>query len=346
MRRFPFALVLALLARGTISLAQTSDYRELVALYRTDGGDAVQRVTQMDAAAHDAAVADAATAGNSWTWDDLAAAVMLETDAALPHLRRGDTAGTPHLDAAERLLTRGIGAAPAQLPFATRWYRGAAAVLRLDGAFAPAQAIDRRRWDVAMRQPQFGRALEALTSGIASEYAGCVQGDFVAPAVGAGIDTPDLRQFAAAARDFNDALTVDPTLLDAALHLGRIRMLQGNDAEARRLFQRAAASPSRSTAYLAQLFLGGLDERDAKWDEAERAYRDAASLLPAGQAAALSLAALLDRRGLAQDSIDVIRGMLERTALRPLADPWWGYFNGLGRDPDVLLRVLRTEITR
>jgi len=153
-------------------------------------------------------------------------------------------------------------------------------------------------------------------------------------------------EFAAAARDFSDALTVDPTLLDAAVHLGRIRMLEGQDPEARRLFERATSAPSRSTAYLARLFLGALDERDAKWDEAERRYRDAASLLPAGQSAALSLAALLDRRGLAQESTATISDMLDRTALRPLADPWWGYFNGLGRDPDVLLRVLRTEVSR
>lgn len=346
MRLFPFALVLVIVVTGTVSVSQTPNYRDLVTLYRTSSADAVERVAQMDAPSREAAVAEAARPDSDWTWDDLAAAAMLETDAALLHLRRGDTAGVPHLEAAERLLTRGLTSAPAQIAFATRWYRGMAGVLRLEGALAPAQAIDRRRWELAMRQPQFGRTLDALTNGIASEYAGCVQGDFLAFAVGATLDTPEPRQFAAAARDFTDALTVDPTVLDAALHLGRIRMLEGQDAEARRLFERAASSPSRSTAYLARLFLGGLDERDAKWDEAERRYRDAASLLPAAQAAALSLSALLDRRGLAQESTAMISGMLDRTGLRPLADPWWGYFNGLGRDPDVLLRVLRTEVSQ
>jgi hypothetical protein len=94
------------------------------------------------------------------------------------------------------------------------------------------------------------------------------------------------------------------------------------------------------------LFLGSLAERDGDWDQAERHYRDAQSILPVGQAAALSLAALLDRRGLASESANTIASMFERTALRQIADPWWAYFNGLGQDPDVILRALRTEVSR
>jgi tetratricopeptide (TPR) repeat protein len=231
----------------------------------------------------------------------------------------------------------GLQAAPQQIAFVMRWYRGVAAVLRLNGALTAAQAIDRRRWDLAMRQPQFGRALDALASGIASEYAGCVDGD---------ASRGDPRQFASAVHDFTEALNIDPGLLEAALHLGRIRMLEEDVAEARAAFQRAASSPSRSTAYLAHLFLGSLAERDSAWDEAEQHYRDAQSILPVGQAAALSLAALLDRRGFADGSADAIASMFERTALRQIADPWWAYFNALGRDPDVILRALRTEVSR
>jgi tetratricopeptide (TPR) repeat protein len=304
-------------------------------LYRTAPDEALSRLLQLAPAPRDAAIAAAVKA--DWPWDDLASAAMLETDAALAHLRRDDSASAPHLDAAERLLLRGLQGAPEQIAFATRWYRGVAAVLRVNGALTAAQAIDRRRWDLAIRQAQFGRALDVLASGIASEYAGCIQGDALAG---------DPRQFASAAQDFTDALTIDSALLEAALHLGRIRMLQGNMAEARTWFGRAAVSPSRSTAYLAQLFLGAIAERDSAWDEAERRYREAQSTLPVGQAAALALAALLDRRGFAAESASTIASMFERTALRPIADPWWAYFNGLGRDPDVNLRALRTEVSR
>jgi hypothetical protein len=87
-------------------------------------------------------------------------------------------------------------------------------------------------------------------------------------------------------------------------------------------------------------------ERDANWDEAERHYREAGATLPAGQAAALSLAALFDRRGLAQESASAIASMFDRTGVRQVADPWWAYFNGLGRDPDVILRALRAEVSQ
>jgi tetratricopeptide (TPR) repeat protein len=339
-RVVPFLLLCVLSTGGRPLLGQdaaSSDYRELASLYRTAPDEAVSRVLQLTADQREAAVVAAVTAESDWPWADLASAAMLETDAALTHLRRSDAAGAPHLEIAERLLSRGLQAAPEQVAFVTRWYRGVAAVLRLNGAFTAAQAIDRRRWDLAMRQPQFGHALDVLTSGIAAEYAGCVQEDVVAS---------DPRQFASAVHDFTEALTIDPALLDAALHLGRIRMLQGDATEARQLFQRAVASPSRATAYLAHLFLGAIAERESAWNEAERHYRDAQSILPAGQAAALSIAALLDRRGLAPESASAIQSMFERTALRQIADPWWAYFNGLGRDPDVILRALRTEVSR
>ncbi len=329
------AVVVCVLCTGRSVLfaqeAASSEYRDLAGLYRTAPDEAVARLV------HLAPAARAAAMKGEWTWDDLAAAAMLETDAGVTSVRPGDSAGAPYLDSAERLLLRGLQAAPQQIAFVLRWYRGVAAVLRLNGALTAAQAIDRRRWDLAMHQPQFGRALDVLASGIASEYAGCVDGN---------TSKGDPRQFASAAHDFTEALKIDPGLLEAALHLGRIRMLEGDAAEARAAFQRAASSPSRSTAYLANLFLGSLAERNSAWDEAERHYRDAQSILPVGQAAALSLAALLDRRGFADDSAEAIASMFERTALRQIADPWWAYFNALGRDPDVILRALRTEVSR
>ena len=337
--RFVSILLVCLLCTGARALIPqdeaTAEFREIATLYRTAPDEALSQLLLLLPARRDAAIAAAAKA--DWPWDDLAAAAMLETDAALAHVRRDDSASAPHLDAAERLLLRGLQVAPEQIAFVTRWYRGVAAVLRLNGALTAAQAIDRRRWDLAIRQAQFGRALDVLASGIASEYAGSVQGNSLAG---------DPRQFASAAHDFTEALAIDPALLEAALHLGRIRMLERDEVEARNLFQRAASSPSRSTAYLAHMFLGALAERNAAWDEADRHYRYAQSILPAGQTAALALGALLDRRGRADDSTRAIASMFDRTARRQIADPWGAYFNALGRDPDVILRALRAEVSR
>src|SRR3954451_6732688 len=175
-----FALLLLVCALGTMMCtllareAVSGEYRSIAALYRTAPDEAVSRVLHLPQAAHEKDIADAASVASDWPWDDLALAAMLETDAALTHLHYDETAGAPYVEAAERLLSRGLQTAPGQVAFVMRWYRGVAAVLRVNGALTLAQAIDRRRWDLTMRQPQFGRALDVLASGIASEYAGCV----------------------------------------------------------------------------------------------------------------------------------------------------------------------------
>ncbi|PYR94044.1 MAG: hypothetical protein DMF84_07435 [Acidobacteria bacterium] len=74
----------SLLAQDTAS----TDYRDIATLYRTAPDEAVARVLLLPPAAHEKEVADAVNAATRWTWDDLAAAAMLETDAALMHLAR------------------------------------------------------------------------------------------------------------------------------------------------------------------------------------------------------------------------------------------------------------------
>jgi hypothetical protein len=102
----------------------TAEFREIATLYRTAPDEALSQLLLLLPARRDTAIAAAAKA--DWPWDDLAAAAMLETDAALAHLRRDDSASAPHLDAAERLLLRGLQVAPEQIAFVTRWYRGVA----------------------------------------------------------------------------------------------------------------------------------------------------------------------------------------------------------------------------
>jgi hypothetical protein len=79
-----------------------------------------------------------------------------------------------------------------------------------------------------------------------------------------------LRWWSGAATHYVDALEADPDHLPAALHLGRIRMLQGNRPESRRLFQAATRANDEHVSYLAVLFLGSLAERDGNFEEAKR----------------------------------------------------------------------------
>jgi hypothetical protein len=126
--------------------------------------------------------------------------------------------------------------------------------------------------------------------------------------------------------------------------MGRIQMLRGNDAEARRLFDAAATdSQSRVTRYLANLFLGSMDEREGHPDAAERRYRAAMGFLPRAQSGRPALTALLARSGRGADGARILTDPESR---RPSFDPWWTYINPDVRDFASLLAELHAEIVQ
>jgi tetratricopeptide (TPR) repeat protein len=139
-----------------------------------------------------------------------------------------------------------------------------------------------------------------------------------------------------------EALKEDPSLHAAALHLGRIRMLQGQPLEATRLFRSALVSVDPAVAYLAALFLGSLEEREERFAEAEALYRDALARIPYGQAAPLALAQLLSRIGREAEA----RGVLAARLLRPqtfVVEPMWAY-GPPDEDPATQIDLLRMEV--
>jgi Flp pilus assembly protein TadD len=87
------------------------------------------------------------------------------------------------------------------------------------------------------------------------------------------------------------------------------------------------------------LFEGWAHERLGRHDEAARAFRAALAAVPAGQAAALSLAVRLAAAG---DRDEAAR--LSRVALGPGTDPWREYGYGDLRRLPILLSALRREV--
>jgi tetratricopeptide (TPR) repeat protein len=326
--------------------AQAITYRQIVDRYRASPNDGVERMLALSDEARRSAIdqAVAASGAEAWSWDELAAAVMMHTDAGLYFLAHQQP-GVPYLNEAERLLARAIQVPPARSVFARRWYAVMDSVLKGMGDTANAKSFAAHFADRFKDSPQRARALAAYHRGVFAEYDGCLKGEFL-NITGLTERGGNLvqRYFVPAAREFDSALALDPEMLEAALHLGRVRMLEGRDADARRFLQAAAGSPSRSVAYLAHLFNGSFAERASQWDEAESAYRAAVALFPAGQSASISLAQLLDRRGRAADASRVVTTLLAPSVRA--VDPWWLYFEETGQDNGSRIAMLRAEVLR
>ena len=122
----------------------------------------------------------------------------------------------------------------------------------------------------------------------------------------------------AAAGFYEEALRRDGSLHEAALHLGRSRLLLGELADARRWLEAATQSPLASDRYLAFLYLGSMEEQDGRFDQAEARYRAAMSAFAWGQSGPLALARLLSRTNRAAESRAVTKRMLERAVPRPI----------------------------
>jgi tetratricopeptide (TPR) repeat protein len=320
-------------------------YRQIVDRYRVSPNDGVEQMLRLPEQARKDAI-DAAIADDSgWTWDELAAAAMLHTDAGLYFLSKKQPYDAQLADA-ERLLGRTLRVTPARTAFTRRWYTMAQATLERFGEQAAAKSLATHFRDRLRDTPQRAKALTAYHDGVAAEFDGSRKGEFLT-VVGLTESggNPVQRYFVPAARELMNALELDPDLLEAALHLGRIRLLQGRDADASLQFRRAAQSTARPVAHLAHLFLGSLAERGSKWDEAEAQYRRAAALFPNAQSATLALAQLLDRRDRGAEAAQELAVAVGLEGGRRF-DPWWFYFDEAGAEPGALLAVLRAEVLK
>ena len=338
------ALVFLFVAPRLQQASPTLSYRQIVDRYRASPNDGVERMLRLPDEARTAGI-DAATAdGSAWTWDELAAAAMMHTDAGIYFLSEKQPYDA-QLAHAERLIHRSLQVPGARAVFASRWHTMVQLTLKRFAQEDAAKALATRFRDWFRDTSQRARALTAYHDGVVAEYDGCRKGEFltVAGLTESGGNLVQ-RYFVPAARELTNALELDPDLLEAALHLGRIRMLEGRDRDATQQFERAAQSTARPVAHLAHLFLGSLAERGSKWDDAEAHYRRALAVFPSAQSATLALAQLLDRRNRGAEAAPVLAVSLGREGAR--FDPWSFYFEEAGAQPSALLSVLRAEVRK
>lgn len=140
-----------------------------------------------------------------------------------------------------------------------------------------------------------------------------------------------------------EAVALDPGSDLLRVHLGRVLALGRHDEEAGVLLDAVRTSTSDdATAYLAAMFLGGLRERQQRFDEAAAAYRNAVERFPAGQAAAIASSHLLQRAGKVDEARAALAMLSSETAREPL---WWYIFEPPGVSAE-RLDALRREMRR
>ena len=117
------------------------------------------------------------------------------------------------------------------------------------------------------------------------------------------------------------ALALAPDRTEAKLRLGRVLSQLDHAAEARPLLTAVTDVPDDRLAYLASLFLGGLEDSAGNAAAAARWYARAATRMPSAQAALLAGSELQHRAGKRHDAaVSAASG-----AGADKADPWWSY---------------------
>lgn len=142
---------------------------------------------------------------------------------------------------------------------------------------------------------------------------------------------------------FEQLLRIDPGTVDGRVRLAHVRTLTGDDARALPLLESVLSrkQPDARTAYLARLFLAGINERARQFAAARAALEQAIAVVPAGQSAFVALAHVAHLRGDSASAAAAVEQML-RAPTWP-EDPWSGYRFGQYWIVDGLLATLRKE---
>jgi hypothetical protein len=279
---------------------------------------------------------------------ELRAAGILHTDAALRLLRqnRGPEALSHGLWAA-KLIDAAAAVAPPQSDFERRWYTVTASLFHAEGGQALGLELARRGRQRFEGSANPAGARATVRRGIELEIRAAGEGP-VSPASQRfgryrGIDGMAIRWLDSAAREYEHALRGDATLAEAALHLGRVRVLQGRFDEATAVLTPLVSTPEPRLRYLALMFLGAVAERQDRFADAEARYVDAMRAFRWGQSSALALSQLVGRLGRESEARATLDEHLRQTRGR-VVEPLWTYLVPPGEFLGLEFDQLRAEI--
>jgi hypothetical protein len=350
-RRYAATLSAALIVASALSghaqaPADVASYRLLVDDYRAARPTAEADLKRLTP---DPSIIDRVIAPSSgWSPMDLAAAAMLHTDVSLRLVKMArQPDAVAHIDAATTLLRAAVDRGSEQTPFARRWRETVPGLLHAFGAPEIASNLSTNGMTWLPGSEEQLRAMAAFEMGVTAEIQAAVAGPLSGPQPKrTTVVPPDARrELRVAARHFEVALAADPACVEAALHLGRVTLLDGRDAEAERWLRVASAAHSVPVRYLAMMFLGVMAERQARYDDAAKHYRAALDIFRWGQAAPLALSHVLMRAGREQEARDTLAVHFTTTGGRTV-EPFWTYLANPATHLGPSLDQLRAEVWR
>jgi tetratricopeptide (TPR) repeat protein len=250
----------------------------------------------------------------------------------------------PHWDAARALLDL----VPADSPAAARrqqWYAASAAFMHSRG-----------RLSDLLPHVQHARRLLPDDPDV-SFYAGALHETFSSPAIQAALRTLKIDRTkkpvvgdARTHRDlaagfFRVSLERHPGNAEARVRLGRVLGELGRRDEAERELRRALdATGAPRIQYLANLFLGGVQMRGGRDEDARASFDRASALYPRAQSPRIALSSLARKRGRRADTTAGLLEGLSAMALDDERDPWFGYFETPPDRADGLIDAWRTTL--
>jgi tetratricopeptide (TPR) repeat protein len=305
-------------------------------------------MTALRALWQEAQACDRCLAADTWERFPVRAALMLHSDSAQQARRNGQPPRLQESAAVE--VARLLKDDAAHRAFARRWYEAMAGL-----------AQGENRWDEALEWA--GRGLRdfpdsadlLLVLGSIEETVGA-QASFLE--THETLVDPNTRRSRSellqrrevhehlekAHRALRAVVAADPTLLGARLRLGRVAWRLGETAEARSALEEVLSrGPDASTAFLAHLFLGRIDEDAGRLEDAARSYGVALALVPSAQSARFALSHVRLRSGDTPGARAEVEKSVGAARRRPGPDPLWLYPWGPSVGVEDRLDALRRE---
>lgn len=339
-------------------------YHGIINAYREGKDDAVDEILASDPERLKRIVAAAQTVLDifrPWDVPRAQAATMLHTDAAIRLMDREPDRVSFQLEMAAQLL-RMVG--PDLHPFARSWYTAVSRRLRDRALLLVAEGLlERGRkhlpndsivlYESGVLQEQIATFAAFMTETLVTTPPPFSRGP------GSGLHTMGSPSGSETTRNIQerrraldrahgwlrDSVRADASNELAQLHLGRVQVLRGHDADGAKFLQRLTSSADGDTAYLATMFIGAMHQRRGRHDQAEQLYRRAIEKVPTAQAGYVALSDALQKLGRGDESRAVLIDFLSHPA-GSRTEPWWWYLAEPVGEASERLDALRAAVRR
>jgi tetratricopeptide (TPR) repeat protein len=233
--------------------------------------------------------------------------------------------------------------------FVAEWYHATSAYLLALGRHAD---LTRHLGHAAVALPDdphvlFDRACYAETLGLPLYQVLPGDSGYWNAATHIGIDVPpEDKTDEDAEKLFRQALTIDPAYAEARVRLARLLERRGlYDEAAAQIEQALAAKPGDAVAYFAHIVAGRIALARGHAADALGQYRAALAIFPDAQSALLGASQAAVMNSDVTEALALVQKLGDRTAAF-MADPWWNYDLGAGRDVDELMAALWARVPR